>query len=343
MPSRVPPVSVVMPVRNALPYLHDAVRSILAQTHGDFEFVIRDDASTDGSAQALHAWASRDPRIRFYAGSEALGPAGNSNWVVRESRGALVARMDADDVSHPDRLRRQLEVLRRHPDAVMVGTLSEGIDARSRRMRGRDLWRLAASSPFAPFPHGSVTFRRAVFDTIGGYREACDYWEDMDLFLRFARAGRVLVLPDALYRYRFSGASSRVVSGQASMDRALGVMYRCLEEHRRGRSYEPLLAAASPAARPSRPDPRIICAAGSVRLWSGQSTGTLRALLRSGALRGDGTSLRVLAWSLLGAAAPGVLRRGLRTLAWARNIRLRRRFVDGVGYDWRCGGGGEPA
>ena len=101
-------LSVVMPVHNALPHLDAAVRSILEQTHRDFEFVILDDASTDGSTERLKEWSAKDPRICLHLGKKNMGPAASSNFVVREAKGGLIARMDADDISHPDRLRRQL-------------------------------------------------------------------------------------------------------------------------------------------------------------------------------------------------------------------------------------------
>ena len=79
-------LSVVMPVHNALPHLDAAVRSILEQTHRDFEFVILDDASTDGSTERLKEWAAKDERIRLHLGKKNLGPAASSNFVVRERR-----------------------------------------------------------------------------------------------------------------------------------------------------------------------------------------------------------------------------------------------------------------
>ena len=104
-------ISVVMPVHNALPHLDAAVRSILDQTHANFEFVIFDDASTDGSAERLREWAARDSRIRLLEGQENLGPVGSSSLVVEQAKAPLIARMDADDVCDPDRLRRQVQVL----------------------------------------------------------------------------------------------------------------------------------------------------------------------------------------------------------------------------------------
>jgi len=103
-----PQVSVVMPVHNALPFLDESIRSILEQTFKDFEFVILDDASSDGSTQLLREWSQRDARIRLQESTEQLGLSGSSNAVVLKTQARIVARMDADDVSHPDRLRRQL-------------------------------------------------------------------------------------------------------------------------------------------------------------------------------------------------------------------------------------------
>src|SRR6266498_1262940 len=99
-----PLISVVMPVLNALPFLDESIRSILAQSFGDFEFVILDDASNDGSREVLHEWSQRDRRISFYESRHHLGLSGSSNFVVSKARAPVVARMDADDISHPDRL-----------------------------------------------------------------------------------------------------------------------------------------------------------------------------------------------------------------------------------------------
>src|SRR5687768_4469455 len=106
LPNQTPRVSVVMPVRNAGSFLRSSIESILDQTYADFEFEILDDASQDGSWDELLAWKERDDRIRLLHSDEHLGPALCSNRVVEASNGALVARMDADDIAQPDRLRR---------------------------------------------------------------------------------------------------------------------------------------------------------------------------------------------------------------------------------------------
>ena len=161
-----PPLSVVMPVHNAGPFLADAIGSVLDQTYSDFEFVILDDASTDGSFEVAREWATQDPRIRLERSCTNLGLVGSSNAVVELARADVIARMDADDISDPNRLARQWQVLSDHPDASLVGALADGIDARGRRVRPRDRWRIVRRSRWSPFPHGSVMLRRAPFESV---------------------------------------------------------------------------------------------------------------------------------------------------------------------------------
>src|SRR3982751_1358820 len=158
--SKSPRVSVVMPVHNALPYLDAAVESILGQALGDFEFVILDDASTDGSTERLRDWAMADARIRLIEEKRQLGPALSSDRVARAALAPIVARMDADDLSHPDRLQDSLAVLADHPDAGVVACLCEFIDVKGRKLRGSERWRLARKSPMVPFAHGTIMYRR---------------------------------------------------------------------------------------------------------------------------------------------------------------------------------------
>src|SRR4051812_6478661 len=106
-----PRVSVVMPVHNALPYLDGAMECILGQTFTNFEFVILDDASTDGSTARLREWAERDSRIRLMEEERNLGPALSSDKVARAATAPIVARMDADDLCARTRLAAQYEVL----------------------------------------------------------------------------------------------------------------------------------------------------------------------------------------------------------------------------------------
>src|SRR3990172_7670378 len=116
-----------MPVRDAAPYLPDSIGSILGQTFEDLELIVLENGSSDGSREIIRRYADADRRVRLYEHPEPLGMVASSNRVVSKARASLVARMDADDACLPERLERQLEVMRRADDVVAVGTLCDGI------------------------------------------------------------------------------------------------------------------------------------------------------------------------------------------------------------------------
>src|SRR2546423_5040139 len=206
-------LSVVMPVYNVQRFLNEAIASILDQTFRDFEFIILDDGSTDDSAKILRDWQRRDSRISIFTSPCNSGLPISSNLVVAKTKTPLVARMDGDDLSHPDRLRRQLEILQSHPEVMAVGTLFDGIDAHGESIRPRDRWRILRKSRYIPFAHGSAMFRRAAFDEIGGYREEFVAGEDQDFFFRMSKLGRVVTLPDVLYHFRYHSMNATVLNG----------------------------------------------------------------------------------------------------------------------------------
>ena len=314
-------VSVVMPVHNALPHLDGAIRSILDQSHRNFEFVIYDDASTDGSTERLREWAKKDKRIRLFEGKDKLGPVGSSTYVVEHSTAPLIARMDADDLCASERLERELELLRDNPRVGLVGTLFDIIDANGRRIRGPDYWRLARKSPFVPFAaHGSIMFRRSVFEQVGGYRPACEYWEDQDLVGRMAAIAEILVIPRPLYQVRQWTRGARGVLEQEHFENAVDLMYRSLARMEQGRSYDDLLEAQ---LRRERVDPRVFISGGSRLLWAGGRPRLLSRLIKRGELRPNLRSLSALVWTSWAAASPASLRVFLGMLLKARNFRAR--------------------
>lgn len=317
-----PSLSVVMPVHNALPWLGESVASILGQSFADFEFVILDDASTDGSRAQLHALESRDARIRLVESSDRLGPVASSNRVVEEARAPLVARMDADDVALPDRLRRQIDLIDGHSDAVLVGSLTETIDGNGRRLRGADFPRLVRRSRFAPFSHPTILFRRDAFNAAGGYRSEAALWEDVDLYLRMARQGRILVLADPLVRVRQSGRNTRLIGGSAALEDAMELMHRSVEGG----------AAAEPRLRPE-----TFIASGSVALWSGLSPRVFGAMLRRAALGWNLRSAQALAWGAWADLSPRSLRFVLARRLALRSGAVLRRLGAARAFEWRPG------
>ncbi len=330
----VPPISVVMPVRNALPYLDEAVSSILDQTFRDFELVIGDDGSTDGSTVRLREWAARDSRIRLLERKPpSLGPVGSADWVARAATAPFVARMDADDVSRADRLERQVEVLRSNPDVVMVGSLWEGIDERSNRVHGRDRSRLIAPGDH-PFIHGSVAWRRETFEAVGGYRPGTDYWEDGDLFVRMAAAGRVLVIVHPLYRFRWSPGSTHFDERRSRVEESLQVGLLWGESEDPARVDVKTLERWRAEVRGKRVDPRIFLLAAYRRVWSGRRAGILLPMLRRGRLRLDRTSLHALLWAVAGGIAPRLLREIVRRRLVGRDRRAAHFVADDDCVEW---------
>lgn len=193
-----PAISIVMPVRDAEATLPAALDSVLGQTEPAWELLAVDDGSTDGSAAILAAYARRDGRIRIVPASRrGLVPALNAGLAA--AAGALIARLDADDVCRPERLARQRRHLECHPEVGLVASrVSFGGDpvgaagyarhvAWSNRLLTHDEISLARFVE-SPLAHPSVMFRRELVVAGGGYAEG-DFPEDYDLWLRWLEAG----------------------------------------------------------------------------------------------------------------------------------------------------------
>jgi glycosyltransferase involved in cell wall biosynthesis len=303
-----PQISVVMPVHNALPFLNESIRSILEQTLVDFEFVILDDASTDGSLELLRDWSRRDARICLHESTKRLGLSGSSNAVVAKAQAPIVARMDADDIAHADRLKRQWDIIGSQKDIAVVGTLCNGIDAIGHVVRPRDRWRLLRRSPYIPFPHGSAMFRRDVFDAVGGYDERAVGGEDQDLFLRMAAKGRVVTLPDILYSYRYHSSNATLLNGTLAVG----------DNHSQNGNA---LAA--------------FYMLGAMRLWAGEPPMLLQAMLKKKSLRWNPKTFMILVSAIWGHLSPPTLRAVLRLSIRGRDFLAGLRVKDGRPYEWR--------
>lgn len=202
-----PAVSVVMSVFNGERFLAEAIESILNQTFRGFEFIIVNDGSTDRTASILERYEKSDSRVRVYA-QENKGLIASLNLGCGLAQGKFLARMDADDVSMPDRLERQVRFLEHHDKVGLLGGAVEGIDDRGR-------WLFLVRPPledntirtalrFYSFPifHSAVLMRKQTFDEAGGYRAQFLHAEDYDLCLRILEHAKVANLPDVVLRKR---------------------------------------------------------------------------------------------------------------------------------------------
>jgi len=214
----VPRVTVLLAVCNGEPYLGDAIRSVLAQTFRDFELLVIDDASSDGSPATLAAF--RDPRLRVVRNDQNLGLTRSLNRGLALTESEYVARLDADDLSFPKRLERQVAFLDAHPDVGVVGAQGIPVDVRGRRLARVGWWHREWRRPRGgaafdwyrmfdtPFIHSSVMFRRAlVRDELGGYDESFLLSQDAELWMRAARRTRLANLDTALVAMRISPSS----------------------------------------------------------------------------------------------------------------------------------------
>lgn len=209
-----PRISVLIPVRNGGVYVDAAIASIRRQTFGDIEIVVVDDHSTDGTSAVLERHATEDSRVRVLPATGA-GIVDALNLALSEARGDLVARMDADDLSEPDRLGRQVAEMDARPDVVLLGTGAVVMDTQGRVGAliavETDPARLVERLPVEnPFLHPTVVMRRRAVEAAGGYRRQFALAEDYDLWTRLARQGVVANMPDALLGLRrHPGQSSR--------------------------------------------------------------------------------------------------------------------------------------
>jgi GT2 family glycosyltransferase len=209
-----PLVSVILPVFNAKDYLHEAVDSILKQTFQDFELILMDDGSTDGSLQIAEEFARLDSRVRLFSDIH-KGLGYWLNFGLSAAKGELVARMDADDVSLPQRLERQVAFLEANPNVLLVGVQVQA-------MVGKSLTDFRPAFPTSPvsirralgtgtcFCHPAVLMRREPVLRCGGYRPWTIPAEDRELWLRLAEIGDLANLGQVLLYYRYHpGASTQ--------------------------------------------------------------------------------------------------------------------------------------
>lgn len=201
-------VTALMPVYNNERYLAAAVESILNQTYRDFEFIIIDDGSSDGSLTMLEQYAADDSRIRLFSRPN-TGYTIALNEGLRLARGEFIARMDADDIAAPDRFRRQVQYLDDHPDCVVVGGSVLLIDRDGDPIREMCLGYSHEEIDGAHLQgkggaiiHPAAMIRKWGFDRVGEFREDYECAEDLDIFLRLAEVGKVANLPEVVLQYR---------------------------------------------------------------------------------------------------------------------------------------------
>ena len=202
-----PLISVLMPVYNSARYLPQAVESVLAQTFGDFEFIVINDGSTDDSEAILRKYAASDSRIRLISRPN-TGYVVALNEALQLASGEFIARMDGDDVCLPRRFERQVDFLREHSEVVLVGGRVEIIDEGGRLVLRSDVpldndsLQKALLEGKNLIGHPTVMVRRQVMNDLGGYNVDAMPAEDLDMWLRVSEVGKVANVPEFILQYR---------------------------------------------------------------------------------------------------------------------------------------------
>ena len=223
-----PKVSVVTSVYNGEVFLEQCVRSILGQTFRDFEFIILNNGSTDRTAQILNQL--RDPRLRIIH-QENLGVTRSLDKGVRMARADLIARLDVDDYSFPNRLERQVDFMDRNLDYALCGAKSlELIGDKILPQRvpfienDENIRRIL--SCYNPFAHSAIMFRKQSFIDAGGYDEQFTFGIDYDLWIRILQTGKGYILEDELTMIRLSAESMSFQNSRKQKLEGLSLRWR---------------------------------------------------------------------------------------------------------------------
>lgn len=230
--AREPAVSIIMPVLDSARFLAEALGSLRGQRFGNgpapIEILVLDGGSADASPDLVRAAVHDDPRIQLIE-MPGTGLAERLNRGLDMARAPLIARMDSDDVAHPERIARQVEAFKADAGLVLLGSATIITDAEDRPLRVSrypvdDAELRDALLHTCPFAHPSTMFRSDAARAAGGYRAAFEGAEDHDFWLRLSTFGRVANLPAPLLRYRrHAGAMSMTLAERQAIASACAV------------------------------------------------------------------------------------------------------------------------
>lgn len=223
--SEIPEITVLMTVYNEEKYVKEAIISILNQSFTNFEFLIINDGSIDQSLNIITKFS--DKRIKII-NQENIGLAKSLNYGITLSKGKFIARQDADDISHPERLEKQIQLFHQNDELGLVGTNSiimteEKMECHRTKFptSNKQLKKILRSKNFEnPFIHGSVVFRKNIALNVGMYREYFKQSQDLDLWLRMSEISDVENLPDYLYSWRLRNNSITLLKSENQRDYA---------------------------------------------------------------------------------------------------------------------------
>ena len=201
-----PLVSVIMSVRNCEEFLKKCIISILSQSYKNIEFIIVNDASSDGTKTIINSF--KEKRVKIISNKRRLGLTNSLNKALGIAKGKYIARMDGDDIAFKNRIRDQVNYMEKHKKVGVVGSWVKIIDQNNKiignlkfPVSNKSIKKYIFTSN--PFRHSTVLIRKSLFELYGNYDKLLDGAEDYDLWLRFARFTKFANIPSYLLYYRF--------------------------------------------------------------------------------------------------------------------------------------------
>lgn len=257
-----PAIDVLLPVRNALPYLSESIESVVNQTYSDWRLLVLDHGSTDGSVELAERYAERDKRIVVLSNPSAQGLGGLLNYGLDKADAKFVFRQDGDDYSYPDRFQNTIDVFSSASDLVLVGGEADVINSGGEKVgyirRPSSAKAVAAASFFYnPIHHPTVAFNKVRLEQLGA-RYGIDFMkvvpkeksinvyslaEDYLLFGQIALLGRCINIKKPLIQYRYHAGSESVSKRSAQNDCAIAIsrfLAQSLAAMTGGASFDPV-------------------------------------------------------------------------------------------------------
>ena len=257
--SSLPRVSIILPVYNGQKYIQSSINSLLAQTYADFELIVINDGSTDNTEEIIKK--IRDPRLKIISRPN-KGLVKTLNEGIRRAKGEFIARQDADDLSLPTRLEKQISFLDSHHKIGLVGSNYTIIDEEDTELVATDIFTHPDDLSVAEivsnqFGHGSVVMRSSIVRKAKGYNAAVGHVEDYDLFVRMSRLSKIANLPEALYRWRRNPVGISLSNDTLQQEQAFAVRDRYFKKYLLNATNKSLFNSWHPMSL--RSGPRAYC------------------------------------------------------------------------------------
>ncbi len=230
-------ISIVMPVYNAELYLVESLKSIINQTYSNWELIVVDDCSTDKSFQILNKFAQKDNRIKVFKNKKRLGVAGTANFALKKANSKLIARMDADDIMHPQRLEKQRLFLLENKDVGLVGTQCVLINKSGKKIgykyfptSNQDIYRMIFHS--IPIQQPTAMFNLNVLNkNILLYDQNKTTAEEVEVLFRILTSVKTANLPDVLLSYRLHGENTSLKNPKKTFYSTFLTRFKAITEY----------------------------------------------------------------------------------------------------------------